>query len=69
MKTHTLVISLLVASHLSAMPPTVGTTSADVTFSVAEDFNSGSRRFDTLTDSMLSNQGGKVTVLAYVTPW
>ena len=69
MKTHTLVISLVTASLLQAMPPTVGTTSSDVTFSVAENFNSGTRRFESLTDTMLTNRSGKVSLLAYVTPW
>lgn len=69
MTTRTLAVSLLSASFLKAMPPTVGATSSDVTFSVAGDFNTSTRTFDTLTDSMLSVRSGKVTLLAYVTPW
>ncbi|YCM46454.1 hypothetical protein V2O64_10535 [Verrucomicrobiaceae bacterium 227] len=48
-------------------PPEIGATANDVTFSEGMNLSGGS--FGSLTDTMLSNQGGKVLLLAYATPW
>lgn len=62
-----ILFSLSLILPAAAMPPAVGTTSSDVTFAQASGFSGG--QFQTLTDTRLSNQPGKVQVLVYLTPW
>jgi len=50
-----------------ADPPEVGTTTTDLTYSEGMNFSRGG--FGNLSDTMLSNQSGKVLLLAYATPW
>ena len=65
MKQALLSLSLILTA--AAMPPEVGSTSADVVFTKASDFSGG--RFQTLTDARLSEQAANVQVLVYLTPW
>jgi len=66
MKKHLLIFFGL-ASAAIAMPPGIGTTSDNVTFAYATNFNGST--FGTLTDSNLASQEGKVIMIAYVAPW